>query len=705
MRNTGYCSLLLFGMVAATQMAAAENTRRATTELDTVVVTASRADSGLSETPAAVSRLSDEDIHNNKPRLISDVIDRIPGVHMVDLGNEQHSMSIRQPITTNAVYQYLEDNIPIRPLGVFNHNALNEINFAGTGELEVMRGPSSSLYGSNAVGGTVNFLTAEPSLTPEAWVGVRGSNQGYRRLDAGGSTTQGDLGLRVSYYRSDVEDGWREHSDGHKDSLTLRADYALTPQTLLKTTASYTDMYTDMTGTLGESDYRNTPRKSDQTFTERTDKNTRINTSLETDWNGYQSSRVTVFWRDNSHGQIPSYQLGSCAPVAPATTCTTNGRQNDNAYTSYGLDAQWTQRWDTWNSRVIAGFGWDRTDNEFRDDNLTVTRDAQRRYIGYVFNNQRRRYNALIDNPSVYLQGEMKPWPAVTLVGGLRYDEIRYDFNNRLEPSAVTGAPDEQREFSKVSPRLGLAHQLAAGREWFVNASEGFVPPEVSQLYSSLDVPNLKEATFRNIETGFRQRWADAGRFEITLYELRGRDEIVSYTVQTTPTLIRENRNAGKTLHRGVELGFGQQVFTDVDVFLSYTWAQHRYDDYRPSTTLDFSGNDMPGAPEHIGVVGVNWQITPALTLTPEVQHLSSYWMNDLNTVRYDGHTLGHIRLRYQQRQWELYAQVLNVADVRYAHSASSRYNSGTYNPDLQNSYTPGEPRTFVAGLQYRFGQ
>ena len=69
---------------------------------------------------------------------------------MVDYGNEQHAMSIRQPMTTNAVYQYPEDGIPIRPVGIFNHNALHEVNLTGAGEVEVMKGPSSSLYGSNA---------------------------------------------------------------------------------------------------------------------------------------------------------------------------------------------------------------------------------------------------------------------------------------------------------------------------------------------------------------------------------------------------------------------------------------------------------------------------------------------------------------------------------------------------------------------------
>ena len=47
-----------------------------------------------------------------KPKLMGEAINRIAGVSWVDLGNEQHKMGIRQPNSTNAVYQYLEDGIP-----------------------------------------------------------------------------------------------------------------------------------------------------------------------------------------------------------------------------------------------------------------------------------------------------------------------------------------------------------------------------------------------------------------------------------------------------------------------------------------------------------------------------------------------------------------------------------------------------------------
>src|SRR3546814_5098426 len=52
------------------------------------------------------------------------------------LGNEQHSMSIRQPLSFKSLFLYLEDGIPIRPAGVFNHNALIEMNMAALNSVE-----------------------------------------------------------------------------------------------------------------------------------------------------------------------------------------------------------------------------------------------------------------------------------------------------------------------------------------------------------------------------------------------------------------------------------------------------------------------------------------------------------------------------------------------------------------------------------------
>jgi outer membrane receptor protein involved in Fe transport len=79
--------------------------------------------------------------------------------------------------------------------------------------------------------------------------------------------------------------------------------------------------------------------------------------------------------------------------------------------------------------------------------------------------------------------------------------------------------------------------------------------------------------------------------------------------------------------------------------------------------------------------------------------------MDNANTVKYPGHTLLNLRGSYKfAKGWEAWLQARNLADKRYADSASSSYSGvGTYSPNTQNQYTPGAPRSIMIGLAYTF--
>lgn len=85
--------------------------------LQQMVVTGNREAALRTQTPIAISKLTPKQIDEAKATSIYEVINKTPGVMMVNLNNEQHSMSIRQPMTTNAYYLYMEDGVPIRPMG------------------------------------------------------------------------------------------------------------------------------------------------------------------------------------------------------------------------------------------------------------------------------------------------------------------------------------------------------------------------------------------------------------------------------------------------------------------------------------------------------------------------------------------------------------------------------------------------------------
>lgn len=176
------------------------------TDLQTVIVSANREGQARQDAPIAISKINSTQIKDTKATALYQLLNKTPGVYMVNLGNEQHTMAIRQPITYNALYLYMEDGLPIRPTGIFNHNSLYEINMSGVKDIEVIKGPASSLYGSNAIGGAVNFITQNPPAGYAGNVSIQGDNYNYRRVDADGGFTKGKFGLYVGGYQARQRD-------------------------------------------------------------------------------------------------------------------------------------------------------------------------------------------------------------------------------------------------------------------------------------------------------------------------------------------------------------------------------------------------------------------------------------------------------------------------------------------------------------------
>jgi iron complex outermembrane recepter protein len=708
MKSSGINSTLSALLILATLNATLVNAGEELLMLDEVVVSGSRVQTKLSETPMSVGVVDDDVLKRDKPKLIGEAINRIAGVNWVDLGNEQHMMGIRQPNSTNAVYQYLEDGIPIRPLGVFNHNALNELNLAGAERVEVVKGASSSLYGSNAVGGAVNFITARPSLTPQATIGFRNEAvSGYQRIDTGASNTWGDLGVRFSQYSSRrSENNWQQYSQGQKDSLTIRSDYVLKEASRLHVVMSYNNLDSATPGSLNPDDYQTTPGKSYQTFTYRKDKSTRLNVGWEGETLQNGSTSVTVFGRQNDHGQLPSYTISACTV---STTCPTGyrGTINNNHVSSLGADVKHQQAFSFLDSRLIGGLYVDLSPNTYKSNNLDVFRDAATLvYTAYepstTYAAGTRDYKTDITNTALFAQWELTPLDKTRVVIGGRYDKINYDFVNNLTPGADFGASNERRNFSQLSPKLGATYMISEQTNIFASASQGFAPPEVSQLYSRSVIPDLRPASYDSYEAGIRMAFFErALKLNTTLFELDGKDTIVSYSPATG---IFYNQNAGSTRSYGLEFNIGYDE-GNFDARMGASVAKHRYVEYQATPTINYNGKEIPAAPNTL-TAEVGYKPVQNARIALEVLRQGPYFLNNLNTVSYAGHTLLNMRGTYNiNPRWEVWFQGRNLTNQRYADAASSSYNdpSKTYSALRNDQYTVGAPLSITLGLTYVF--
>ena len=132
---------------------------------EVIVTSASREIQKRSEVPGSISTINAKSIKETKAFGIDQLVNQVPGVYMSTsraASNEQHFMA-GTLTATKALFLYLEDGLQIRPTSVFNHNALLEMNDVSYKRVEVLKGPASSIYGSESIGGSFNFITKNPS--------------------------------------------------------------------------------------------------------------------------------------------------------------------------------------------------------------------------------------------------------------------------------------------------------------------------------------------------------------------------------------------------------------------------------------------------------------------------------------------------------------------------------------------------------------
>ncbi|HTL10239.1 MAG TPA: TonB-dependent receptor [Chitinophagaceae bacterium] len=671
-------------------------------QLQEVVLTANRGEGQKrSEAPVAITTISSKTIQDAKPTMVDQVLNKVSGVNMVSLGNEQHQMSIRQPMTTKSLFLYLEDGIPIRTSGLYNHNALLEMNMAATKSIEVIKGPSSSLYGSEAIGGVVNFISAAPSAVPVLKLSAQGNNVGYKRADLISSFSKGKWGVVVSGYYADKRNGFLEYSDFHKGTFTTRVDYRFSDKTTLSSSLTYLNYYSDMSGGIDSAMFASRTFKNLQTFTYRKVDALRYHSTLTHIWNDKSKTTITALYRDNIIGQNPAYRVrddyrkvnGSFAGRRDLA----HGEINENGFNSYSFIAQHRQHLNWKRAVVIGGLNVDLSPSTYTANYIRIKKDTvSKKYVSYQsMDSTLTDYATKLNNYAAFTSFEFNPLAKLRVVASLRYDYFHYGFRNHLKPSAFSGSPDTINNFSRISPKLGFTYNFSNRTGIYANYSEGFVPPQVTELYTGVKVPNLRPSIFYNYEVG---GWVEIIKShlsaDISAYRLRGTNEVISVKLDDGTF---SNQNAGRTLHRGIEFGLNASPIKDISLRVSGAYSKHEFVSY-VEKGAKYDGNDMSNAPNWIYNAEIWYRpsFIKGLRINAELQHVGSYYVDPQNSSKYDGYNTLNVRIGYQFKAFEVWLNVLNATDNYYSY-ITSKSSSGY-------SYQLAEPRNFNIGLSYDFG-
>ncbi|OGS92012.1 MAG: TonB-dependent receptor [Gallionellales bacterium GWA2_60_18] len=691
----GGFALGLLGVALGQTVHAAEDAAM----LDDVVVSSTREAQKKSEVAATVGKVSGEALRAAKASHPSQIMGRVPGVWVNITGGEGHQTAIRQPLTTNPVYAYLEDGIPVRSTGFFNHNALYEINLPQSGGIEVTKGPGSALYGSDAIGGVVNVLSRRPPSAAEVEASGELGSFGWKRALISGGNAFGNNGVRADLNLTRT-DGWRDATGYTRNSGTVRWDRALGEDAMLKVLGTFSDIDQQTAGSsaISQADYLNNPTVNYTPISLRKVKALRLSAAYEKETANTLLS-VTPYVRDDSMDLLANWSLG----YDPTLYNTSNQ--------SFGVLAKYRMDFEPYRSRLIVGIDVDHSPGGRTEDSILTTKVGSV-YTAYTLKNRIYDYKVTYQGVSPYVHGEMSPTAALRLTGGLRYDDMSYDFSNNLAAAAIQGtgsgtkwygqSASTKTNYSHLSPKLGATYAFSDRLNGFATYNHSFRAPSEGQLFrpaatsSALQAQQiaagnlaLKPVKVDSYETGLRGKTVAGVSWEASLYRMIKRDDVLTQKDPATNAPI--SVNGGKTLHRGLELGVSAQIADALKLELAYSYAKHSYEEW-VTNTANFTGKEMALAPRVIANTRLSY--APGYlhggNFAAEVVTLGSYWMDDANTTKYSGHDLLNLSASYRfDGELELFAKFNNLTDRRFAESTN-----GT------TSYAPGMPRTFYLGLQ-----
>jgi iron complex outermembrane recepter protein len=648
--------------------------------LDELVVTGTRSGTPILDLAGNTGRISEEEIDLVRPDHITEIVNRVSGVNIQRGNGQEHLTSIRSPVLTGGAgagsFLFLEDGIPLRAAGFANVNGLFEVNYEQAGGIEVVRGPGSALYGSNAVHGLINVLSRAPSLDLQREIDISVGPHDLYQMKGTVSDTIGQHGYRLSV-NGTTDGGYVSDSGYDQQKVSFRHDYYGEIDSF-KTLFSHTNLNQETASYIeGFKAYEDESlsRTNPDPEAYRDAKSTRLSTEWERQLTDNSTLRLTPYLRHTEMEFLMHFLNGQ--PV------------EKNKHSSVGLLAAYTKDL-SGGHKIIFG-----TDFEYTEGELSEVQNSPS--VGPFVQGVHYDYEVDATVVAPYVHSEWQLLEKTRLTAGIRYEYTKYDYTNNTD-SLTLGTrylrPDSDKEnFSNLSPKLGLVQELTDDTAAFINYARGNRAPQTTDLYRIQQRGATGGAadseTIDSIEIGMR-KIGDGLQYEIAAYHMKKKDYFFTDSNQI-------NVPDGKTQHTGLELGAFYPFNEQFDIAANVTFAKHEYDFNRESSNIE-KGDYLVTAPKRMGNIRLGWNVTPVTRAELEWIHMSEYYITDGNDKKYEGHDVVNLRASHDVTDnLTLYGKVHNLFNTEYAERADYNGFSDEYR------YFVGEKRYLHVGASYSF--
>lgn len=644
--------------------------------LDVVTVEGFRLSDKLKTFPGSLSVLSGKGLNLSDGTNLATTLNTIPGVSMQSGTYATNrivirGMGSRTPYNTNRIRSYLND-IPLTSSdGVSTPEEIDQQSLA---RIEVIKGPASALYGSG-LGGSINLYTPARLHNEGNLSANYGSfNTLKTNLTGTVNTKNTNLWGSLSHLQSD---GYRKNNEYKRTSFLSTAQWKQA-KWKVKSTLLLTDVYGEIPSSLGKTQFENDPQAAASNWATiegyKKYKKALAGITLTNILSSKLINQLTV------HGKwCDSYEKRPFNNLTDQTMST--GIRNKLSY--YRQKTDW-----------ILGINWIAEQYKWKldkDENLLNENRENR--------NQFSIFGIMNYRPTSKLN--------ISLAGTLNY--IRYQLTDLY---FANGDQSGTRNFPLIiSPRIGFNY--AASDKFVVYASVGhgysLPSPEETLLHAGDVNPDIKPEQGMQYEIGSRLNFFDrAVEIDATLYWIELNNLLVTKRITED---IFTGMNAGKTRHQGFELLLRHRIF-ELKSFpgklystFSYTLSRNRFIDFIDDGNT-YNGNDLPGIPEQYTQLQLTWNPLKKLEVFTHLQYTGNQYLNDANTLKYEGYFLADMKVATQfpvkkAGALNIYAGINNLTNTHYA--SMLVVNALGFGNNEPRYYYPGLPRHLYAGIQFLF--
>ncbi len=695
MRNSG-CALLALAAALASPLVlrAAEPA----TELDEVVVTASKRWQARLDVSASITAIDDDTLRLVGASHASEALNRVAGV-MIQRGSGQESLTaVRSPVLSGpgacGAFLLLEDGMPLRPVGFCNVNQLFEINTNQARSMEVIRGPGTALYGANAVHAIVNVISPDLATIGPASFSVEGGADDFRRLQFGIATGEPSLGYAA--WGSHTHDGgFRADSPVEDGKLNLLHERAWRGGQLRLRFAG-TVLNQETAGFVRGLDAYRDPRLA------------RSNPNPEAFRDAW-STRASAAWsrQDDCERCTTDLRLMLRRSEMEFLQHFLLGKPLErNGQDSVSFSALVGRPWgDDGAATWRAGIDLEAADTFLLEVQAGPTLEGSP--AARAIRPAGLHYDYQVGSTTAAAFAALD-WPLAArwrMEASLRTDLTRYDYDNRMRDgnTAEDGTPcpsggclfsrpaDRSDRFANLTPRLALSWSAGPDDRLYLSAARGFRPPETTELYRlqrQQSIADLDTERLASVELGWRHE-SSRQSWSLTAYAM------------TKSNVILRDADAfavadGRTNHRGLEYEFRRRLGGGFQLSASGTLARHTYDFARSlegGETI-VPGRDVDTAPRQLHRAFLSWRGGTNWESELELQHVGAYFADAANQNRYPGHVLTNLRIAWAPRAWlRTTLRVTNLADRAFADRAD--FAQGDWR------YFPGRGRSAFLEVQY----